>query len=125
MSPANERPANLAPHCGSCAFFDCEDGDCRCLHPHKVDRDHIEEAIADLAEDDGMTAWAIAESLMEAAFVDQEAQPYDNVCIYWRAIPPAIPGGGGDREARFLRAAARQDFVDLVSSIIKKNKVKP
>ena len=119
----NERKQSMPPHCGNCIYHEWDYERSTCEHPCKVSRDGLIQEVQDLAEDGGMSAVGIAESLMDDAITNQDWQPYDSVCDNWRGREHRSPPDRGNEERR-ARAEARESFCQLVESMMpnKENK---
>ena len=116
---SNERKQTMPPHCGNCIYHEWDECHSTCTHPCKASHDGLRQEVQDLAEDGGMSAYGIAESLMDDAIADQEWQPYDAVCDNWRGREcRSYPDRGQGRCERRVRAEAKAAFCQLVESMM-------
>ena len=114
---SNERKQTMPPHCGNCIYHEWDEDRSTCEHPCKVSRDGLRQEVQDLAEDGGMSAYGIAESLMDDAIADQEWQPYDAVCDNWRGREHRSYPDRLQEEGR-VREEAKEAFRQLVESMM-------
>ena len=120
---SNERKQTMPPHCGNCIFHEWDEDRSTCMHPSKV-RDSDLADVAAMAEDGGMLAYDIAESLLDDAITDQEWQPYDAVCDHWRGRECGQYPERGQEERR-VRDAARGVFHDRIEAMVSAGVVNP
>ena len=108
----NYRKADLPPNCGSCVFREWDEDGARCLHPCRVSRFGLAAHVAEMANNGGMNAKGIAESLLEDAVADQDHADYFYVCDNYAK-------DGLHKSAVILRDA-EAGFVELITSLMPK-----
>ena len=114
---SNERKQSMPPHCGNCIFHEWDEDRSTCMHPCKVRESRLAGDVAAMAEDGGMSAYSIAESLLDDALTDQDWQPYDSVCDHWRGRECRKRPELGQEERR-IRDAARDIFHDRIEAML-------